>query len=369
MNKIHAYIDESGDPHFNESSSKNIVYSCIIIDSQNVDDISEKLKAIQKKHGLNEFKSSKISSEDRRYDILSELSYVDFKHLYLWIDKEKVIGDWKKYPKSFYKFTQKLLHRQLHRLFNNVNVTVDKFGTEEYQQSFKKYIEKEIQTNLFESNFEIGSAKDSILIQVADFYGGTRRKLIENDFERFERFQSILQNQNLYNFRWPDHYENLFLDDISNEIDKNVAEICVECAEKYLQFNKDDIDCKAKVLTVEYLLMNAKYIKPYDYIYTDELISWLSNNKIKFSEEEYRAKVIAELRDEDVVIGSSRKGYKIPLKMNEILDHINLNANMYMAIMKRTKNLIEIFKAKSFGKIDLLNEDAFRIHKKLFDNI
>jgi len=179
MIKIHAYIDESGDPHFNERSSKNIIYSCILVESQNVDKIIEELNKIQKKHGLNEFKSSKISTEDRRYEILCELSSIDFKHLYLWIDKEKVLGDWKKYPKSFYKFTQKILHRQLHRLFNNVNVTVDKYGTEEYQESFKKYIEREIQLNLFESNFEIGSAKDSIIIQVADFYGGTSSTLLD----------------------------------------------------------------------------------------------------------------------------------------------------------------------------------------------
>jgi hypothetical protein len=369
MIKINAYIDESGDPHFNEKSSKNIVYSCILVESKNVDDVSDKLKLIQKKYGLNEFKSSKISSEDRRYEILSDLSKVDIKHLSLLVDKNKVIGDWKKYPKSFYKFTQKLLHRQLHQLFNNVNVTVDKYGTEEYQQSFKKYIEREMQLNLFESNFEIGSAKDSIIIQVADFYGGTRRKLAENDFESPERFQSIMNNQNLYHFQWPDNYENLYLENINDELDKKVARICVECAETYLQHNMDDLNNKAKVLTIEYLLMNVKHVKPYDYIYTDELLSWLSNNKIKYSVEEYRTKVLAELRDENVIIGGSRKGLKIPITMNELIEHINFNANMYMSIMKRTKNIIEIFKAKSLGEIDLLNEKTFHIHKKLFESI
>jgi hypothetical protein len=369
MNNILAYIDESGDPHFNDRASKNLIYSCILVDSQNVEQVTNNLKEIQKQFSINEFKSSKISNEKRRFEILCELVKLDFKHLHLWVDKENILGDWKNYPKTFYKFTQKLLHRELHRLFNGLSVTVDKFGTEEYQLSFKKYIENAIQLDLFGSNFEIGSAKENVLIQLADFFGGTWKKLMENDFTNPKEIGELLDSKNIYHFKWPDNYQFLFLESIPSEIDRKVAKICVECAETYIKNNLNIIDNRAKVLTVEYLLINVKHIKPYEYIYTDELISWLSDNKFIFSEDEFRAKIIAELRDEDVIIGSSRRGLKIPVKMDEVIEYINSSASMYMKIMKRTKNAVEIFKAKSFGEIDLLRLDIFKIHKKLFENL
>jgi hypothetical protein len=367
---LHAYIDESGDPHFNEKASKNLIYSCILIDANDVNRVSDQLKEIRSKFGLSEFKSSKVDSESRRIEILSELVKLDFKHVYLWIDKEKITVEWKQYFRTFYKFTQKLLNRELYRSFGDLNITIDRYGSPEYQRSLKEYIDSDPQLN-FLDNFEfgVGSAKDDVLLQLADFLGGTRRKLIENDFENSDVIKTLLQSKNIFSFKWPDNYYYLCLDDIKDDHDKEIAKICIDCAELYIKLNKDYIDSREKVLTVEYLLTSASYIKPNEYIYTDELLGWLSSNKIYLQEEEFRSRVIAGLRDEKVIIAGSRNGLKIPLNMEELVGHFNKSANMYISIIKRNKKAIDILKIKSMGKIDLLESELFRKHKKFFEII
>jgi len=59
------------------------------------------------------------------------------------------MGESRKYPKSFYKFTQKLLHSEFFRLFKGINGYIDRFGTEVYQKSLKEYLSSAVQLDMF----------------------------------------------------------------------------------------------------------------------------------------------------------------------------------------------------------------------------
>ena len=366
MRKFLAFIDESGDPHFNEGASSHIEYSGIIIESGTISDIVASLHQIQKNLNLIEFKSSGIRTEKRRIEILERIKDLNFKFLNVTIDKDKVIGEWRQYPKVFYKYTQKILHRELFKLFEGITVTIDKFGTPKYQASFKKYLENEFQLDLFEGEIMIGSAKDDVLIQVADLISGTRRKLNLNEFTNAEKIETLLSNHNLYCVKWPDNYQLMFLDSISNNEDKEFAKITIQHAEHYVRSNSGLPSYKAKVLTVEYLVFNVKFINPTHYIFTGELINWLKDYNLTFSEEEFRSQIIGQLRDEGVIIAGSRKGLKIPTTLSELLDHLNYSSSKYLTSMRRTKRTIETLKALTFGGIDLLAHESFALQKELF---
>ena len=63
MNKYSAYIDESGDPHFNHGCSSSFFVCASITKEEDIKTINEAIKNITKKYDLHELKSSRISSE------------------------------------------------------------------------------------------------------------------------------------------------------------------------------------------------------------------------------------------------------------------------------------------------------------------
>jgi hypothetical protein len=366
MNRILAFIDESGDPRFNEDASSRIEYSAILIESSKEIKTLAQLKEIQNKLDLPEFKSQKIKSEKRRIEILKAIQDVEFKFINLSIDKSKVFGDWKNYPRVFYKYTQRILHGELYRLYPNQTVTIDKFGNEQYQQSLKQYLENNPQLELFNNVVNIGSAKDNLLIQLADLIAGTNRKLILGDFEDIDSIYKLLKSKELHLLKWPDNFQHFVFDSINNEQDRFVAEISISYAERYIERYKSDGNYVHRIAVLEYLLFQVKFSNYKRYIYSNELISWLEQNYMNYSEEDFRREIIGHLRDEGVVIAGSRKGLKIPMSVEELVDYLNYTSSRYITMIKRFKETYKTLNASSLGNIDIFNSKEFEIHKEIF---
>lgn len=367
MKTISAFIDESGDPRFNEGASTHLYYACVLIEKDYEEELINKLKEIKKDYNLPEFKSSAIPNETRRIAILKSLEGLQFKFLSLSIDKELVWGEWRKYPRVFYKYTQKILHKKLYSLYDDLDLTLDKFGTPKYQESLKNYLEKEFQLELFDDSLQIGSAKENEIIQIADFVAGTKRKLDLNEFEDHETIKGFLSKFQLFNFSWPTDFKSLVIEEITDEQNKLVAETSIAAAERYILANQFKASEQAKVLTLEYLLFCIRYYNNEEYTYTIEIINWLKERGFTFSEEEFRSQIIGQLREKNVIIIGSNKGLKIPVSMSELIDYLSLTTSKYLTIIKRTKISIDTIKASSLGKIDILNNDSFKLHKEIFD--
>ena len=66
MKEYIAFIDETGDPDFNESASKLFFMGAVVFNKENENGIYDDLRNIKQRHGLVELKSSKIRSFKRR---------------------------------------------------------------------------------------------------------------------------------------------------------------------------------------------------------------------------------------------------------------------------------------------------------------
>jgi len=214
MKELSAFIDESGDPRYGTGSSETLAFCCVLVERDKIQEVENKAREIQLVHGLSQFKSAEIGNEGRRIRILSDLVKLNLKYLWLIIEKGKVVGDWRNYPKTFYKYTQKILHRELYRLYAGIDVTIDKFGTPKFQESFKNYIEREIQMSLFDGDFSIGSAKQDVLIQIADFIAGTKRKLELNEFQDVVRISNLLSENAFLSLHWPTDRPEIDVEDL-----------------------------------------------------------------------------------------------------------------------------------------------------------
>lgn len=365
MRKILAYIDESGDPHFNEHASSHLEFACIIIEPQNQEEVNTVLKNAMLELNIRELKSSSIT-EGKRIKVLQSIKNLKFKFIDLSIDKSKVFGDWKTHFKVFYKYSQKLLNRELNRLYEGYTLSIDKFCDQKYQESLKRYLEKHGQLDLFDNTVNIGSASSDLIIQLADLIAGTKRKLRLNEFMDPGTINSLLDKHELYSFIWPQNYTNLVLETLSNDQDREVAKTCLDCAQHYLNQFRSLESHKPKVLTLEYLLFHTQFVDAKSSIYTVELINWLRENGFSFSEEEFRSEIIGQLRDEKVIIAGSGKGLKIPITLDELISYFNFSSSKYLKMMKRCKYTFDAVNAISMGNINLLNDEAYRIHKELF---
>lgn len=369
MKQISAFIDESGDPRFNEGASEYLAFSCVILETSKIEELSNKIDNLKLKLNCPELKSSAIRTEQRRIAILEELAHLNFCFLILIIDKKKVVGEWRNYPRPFYKYTQKILHHELFKLYDNYEVTVDKFGSPEFQESFKKYIERELQMDLFDNSMLIGHAKNDNLIQVADFLGGTYRKLANVEIFDQQKINELLNANKLYVKNWPNDYSLHKINTIQQGTDLEIAKCCIQCAEKYLGLHKDNLEFSPTVLTIEYLLFVTQHFNPFSYTYTGEIIKWLKENGYDYTIEEFRGKIIGNLRDNGVIISGTRKGLKIPISIDEICEYINNTSNQYLKMMYRTKKAIDTLKAMSLGEIDILAIPELSQHRKLFQVI
>lgn len=367
--KLSAFIDESGDPRYGTGASETLAYCCVLVEQEQLQEVEEKAKEIRQNLGLAQFKSAEIGTESRRIKILSELVKLDLKYLWLVVEKSKVFGDWRNYPKSFYKYTQKILHRELYRLYPGIEVTIDKFGTPQYQESLQKYIEREIQMSLFDAELSIGTAKQDVILQVADIFCGTKRKLELNEFSDPGTISALLAANSFLTLHWPTERPEISVEDLQSPDDFEIASLCLDSAQLYVNSNSTDIENRAKVLLLEYLLFTAKYSDPKGYILSLELRRWLAENGFDLSEEEFRSQIVGALRDDGVVIGSSRKGLKIPLNMGEIIDYINDSSKRYVPMIRRSRRAIETLKARSYGKIDLLADPQFAVLRRVIESV
>lgn len=82
----------------------------------------------------------------------------------------------------------------------------------------------------------------------------------------------------------------------------------------------------------------------------------------------FRTRVIAKLRDQNVIIASSPKGLKLPSKQEELYDFINHGTTIIMPILARLKKCRDIVNIETMGDLDLFNNTEYRGLQKFFDN-
>ncbi|MGE5499546.1 MAG: DUF3800 domain-containing protein, partial [Syntrophothermus sp.] len=250
MKKYLAYIDESGDPIFNDQAS-NIFFVCAtVINEESYEEISTELQEIKKRFGINEFKSSKVTDFKRRFSICNDLAKLDIQILTIWVRKKELKGDWFRSRSTFYKYIQMLLHREIFRIFEDVHVSLDKYGSPEYQKSLRKYLIKSLQGELFEHAIEIGTAKQESLIQISDFLAGTLRKALNLEFEDNGSILNILKP--LWKVRLCIPNNGKFINPEFFLLPEGDLDFCIKEAHQYLEKNKDR-EKDPKIKSLEYL--------------------------------------------------------------------------------------------------------------------
>lgn len=374
-----AYIDETGSFGFDfstEGASKYYILTAIVVEIDKLKKLHTDFEEIKKTNGLakTELKSSKVP-EGRRERIMLQLMPLEFNIVLFIADKQKFYKDspLTKYKPVFIKNMDNRIYAMLYGAYPKLRIMMDKVGWSEFQDSFKKYVEdRRGQTNLFNQyDFEFVDSKDEILIQMADFIGGSIMKQICGKSSK--NYLEMLKGKITAIQRFPSEYAPYWgnVNPEDYKYDKAIYALAVKKARDYIEANKnDDSDVKkVQVAVLRYLLFYVSCVNSTQYVYSDELIRNAQNFvDRKVTRDFLFRQVIAPLRDSGVILASCVHGYKIPISVEDINTYLNQTTSIVGPMMQRMGKCRQLIKEGTSNDVDVFNDPAFLKYKRYFDD-
>lgn len=384
MNKKYAFIDEFGAFGFdfdNPGCSSHFIVVAIVVDENDLEAVTNGIEIIRRKYfQTGEIKSSKIGkNHTRRIAVLNELKQLPFHIFSIICDKREIyLNSGLRYKQSFYKFINNIVHQELRINYSKLVITTDEVGGNDYLSSFAEYVRsKEIQLDLFDSSlFKFENSKHNIIIQLADLIAGSLaynfdiHKTAESDGHNYN---SILVNKILRIGYFPETFDTFNVNQKGFNPDYNpqIADICYRKAKFFIETNRDsnDLEIKQQIAILNYLLFRFMNKSPRKYISTNELINQLIYlGYDKLSLQSFRNKIIAKLRDKEVIISSSIGGYKIPSTEKELYDFVNHGKSIIMPMLSRLKTCNDVIKMGTSGSINLFERAEYHSLAKMLEN-
>jgi hypothetical protein len=204
------------------------------------------------------------------------------------------------------------------------------------------------------------SSKSDVLIQLADFIVGTIAKVYEEKHSPalLESYLRIINSKALEVVEWPiKHSTYQSSDAASTEFDKLVSAHSLQMAAKFVEENESSSEetKHMQVSSIRHLLFKATWQPEAGYQFSTKLIKHLRDNGFPdISEHVFRTSVIASLRDNDVIIATSNRGYKIPAGEAHLKDYVDRVNKTVLPYLKRLEAARQSFLLASNGSFDLL---------------
>jgi len=375
MNKIIAFADEFGNNSFDfDTQGSHFIVTSIIMNFDELNENNIKLEKIRKKYfQTGEIKSSKVAkNHNRRKRILTELNTINFSIYSVVVDKRKLYTEGFKYKRSFYKYLNGLVYKELYRTFPQLNLIVDEHGSNDFMRSFKKYVNRNHIRTLFSlSEFTIGDSKNEIGIQLADFITGTLGYIYDETKKSSESacFYKLIEDKIVSLNFFPKEYKfEEFLEDNDrfNEYNTTLAELSIVRIFDYLDKAKGDNQLDLdRINFLKLLLLFSKSKHHKKFTTSNEFIQHMTINRPKkITPEYFKTKIVGHLRDKGVLIASGRRGYKIPSSMDELKQFVRHGKNMILPMLRRIRECQEILLLATNNEYDILDSPEFKKNSK-----
>lgn len=374
-----AYIDECGGFGFDfskEGTPQYYVLTAVIVEDDQIEKLHEEFNAIKKNNGIanTELKSSHISDQ-KRDRIMAQLMPVEFQIVLFIADKLKFKKEspLTSYKSVFIKNMDNRLYSMLYQVYPKLKIMMDETGWPEFQKSFKEYVEKNRhQLNLFNQyDFDFVNSKDEVLVQLADFIGGSITKWIINP-DHTKNYFEILKGKITCLQRFPSDFQPFWGNKRPEDYkyDEAIYTLAVKKARDYIATYENDNreDIRAQVTVLRYLLFYVTNVNPTQYVYSDELIDNIRKNLGKKIRKDFLfRRVIAPLRDHGVILASCAHGYKISVSTEDILAYMNQTKSIIGPMLSRMGKCRSLVKMGTDNNLDMFDNPAFIEYKKFFD--
>jgi hypothetical protein len=378
--RVSVFVDESGDTTLDlegskKGCSKMFVVAAVVIKPGDLDSARAQAEAVRKRFfQTGEMKSSKLKG-GRRTQVLKEVAKLPFTSVVLAADKARLTRPGGlQYKKSFFKNLNNRLYRQVYLAFPEVDVVADEHGDKTFMVGFKRYLHRKQQLELFtQRTFDFRPSHEEPLIQVADLLAGSLRKQLEECTRAADGSDplQLLRPKIATLLVWPPGPYPLGY--LPNSVgwsleDQLVYEHCVRLAHLFLQRAERDPEANLLKGVLEYLLFHVELAAPERFVPTGELRRLLRQHfGTQLSEQQFRAKVIAKLRDADVIVASGPKGYKIPATVSDLRQYVELADRVIRPMLARLETARSSLKLGTHGALDILDGPELRPLRELLD--
>ncbi|MGZ3862507.1 MAG: DUF3800 domain-containing protein [Bacteroidia bacterium] len=375
-----AFIDESGNNglDFNkEGVSSHFIVTAILFDVEVLPAEEKVIEAIRKKFfQTGEIKSSNIADDDtRRIKILEALNQVNYHIFSIVIDKRELKTEGFQYKASFYKFLHSLVDKELFRVFPRIQIVADEHGGAEFKQGFIKYIRDNHVTDLFNQDFDLSDSKSELAVQLADFISGTLARCYETTkiSNSKSEFLKILKEKIIEVRTWPTEFTKIqYSNKERTSSDDSIAELSLFLASQYItkHSNSNVPSVIHQVACLRYLIFYFKNINADRYIPTYELINNIETIKGgNITMHYFRSKIIAHLRDNNVLLSSSHRGYKLPSRNSDLIEFVYHSNSYIEPMIDRILVCRKLVKLATKNNIDILDNPGLKYLSELKKDI
>lgn len=372
MSDLNGYIDESGSYGFNFSNhNTHFVVTVVLVEKgEKTTVLEQEINNIRAEIFNNsEIKSNRIKDRTR-LRIFERIKDFEFNYYSLIIDKREISDDsgvhnWKK---SFYKYLNRQLYFKLFNTFSRITLFADEMIDKKFIDSFQKYLLTETQNTLFQQ-VHFSKSEDYNLIQLADLISGTinrnisKKSIVDVYYE--------LEKQNSGFFIWPEKRVNYFEKYFDNgEFSQEIKKLSLLRADSYITKHKTSHSPEIilRVRFIEYLKEILLYKGPKAYVHRAEIIDNISNGLEKpINDNYFNSKILAPLRDDDVLIASNKRGYKLPTSKNDLIEFIEMFFANIDPMIKRIKSCHDSIILATAGKLNLLEDDKYDYLRKIIE--
>ncbi len=373
-----AFIDECGNFGFDFTSpgtSKYYVICAVCIPDNNIDELQTMVEKVRaSKFGTGEMKSSTVSEYKRRSNIIADLLPLDFRVILLVVDKQAFHNDspLSTYKRTFIKYLHQRLYDVLYYVYPKLKIVEDQTGTSEFQNGFREYVKNNRPQFDFlgDYDFDYVDSKNSVLVQLADMVGGTINKYyIDPDAPNYlEMLRAKIIRLETFPNNMAPYFANRKSQDI--KFNKDIFDLSIRCANLFIEKNEnsEDYEKRMQIAFLKYLLFQVRNVNAEAYVSSNQLVAVLSEyaNKRVTKDFLYR-RVIAQLRESNVIISSCGHGYKIPINVDDIYSYLNQTNSLVSPMLHRVELCRNLIFQQTDKQLDILEDDAFVKYKKYFD--
>lgn len=378
----YAFIDEFGDYLFDfekENVSSHFIIVAILVKESNKALVETEMEQIRRRY----FQGKEI--EPNIFDknptlgmqILHDMKELPFRVYAYIIDKRKIREESGiLYKTPFLRFLNRAIYNDLSRTFEQLDLAADDQETKLFIREFKNYIKTSSIPDLFNySAFGFNNAQSDLLLQLAKLMKGILAKGYDKTqlSDRYRSLFNIIKSKFAAINLLPLDYKNFLLDFKSenhhSKYDEVIIKQAVDLAYKYIekQRKSDEDDEKLRLDFLKFLLFNLKE-NPDEYVYTEEVLDNLNAIRdVKMNPHYFRSNIVSKLRDSGLLIASSKKGYKLPICLNDLYDFVNLSTLTIHPMIQRISKCRDQILFATNHEVDILEQKEYGYLKKVID--
>jgi hypothetical protein len=348
----------------------------VVIDDTTLSETRAALEAVREEHfQRGPMKSKKLDQDHGRWlRVLASLSQVPFKFYGLVVDKREIDRSsglqWKR---SFYKNLCGRAYGKLMRAYPSLEVRADKYGDEEFKQSFAKYIDENHRPDLFNrGRFEFVDDKADVLVQLADILCGLLARCYdpEKRVARPVELLEVVKLKVLLIDEWPPRYnlsagKSELLE--KDATDSRISDYSLRRAEEFIVGHEDSRDelVQCQVAVLERLVFERR-LGECSHVPAGALIENLSDRGLRPKDGPwFRMSVVAKLRDSGVLVTSSSAGYKLPTSTKDVAEFLRHAESVCVPMLNRAAAACDAVKLVTKGEIDVLADPALGSLRRL----